>query len=131
MAFGLALSFYRNILFEQTLRELDDRNRILLKDIERSEQDLAYFHSEQFKDAFAKENMSRVNAGEKVLLLPKKRPDHPRRDAAIPPEEQALALFEEFLRQTPVIDHWKLYLFHHDRIEALRKGLPSNLQPKT
>lgn len=123
MAFGLALSFYQNLLFEQTLQELGSRNSALLQEIGQGYSDLDYFRSLQFKDAFAKEKLGRINPGEKALLLPHVRETPTEEHGAIAPEERQRALYEEFLRQTPVIDHWMLYLFHRAKLEHLRKGL--------
>jgi hypothetical protein len=125
MAFGLALSFYRNILFEQTLLEIESQNEKIAEEIEQGYQDLEYYRSAQFKDKFAKENLNRLNPGEFVVLIsePPKQPitegpvddilERARRDAA----------FEEYLRQLPVWEHWKLYLFNKEKIEELRRTL--------
>jgi len=123
MAFGLTLSFYRNILFEQTLQELKDRNGLLLKEIEQGYRDLEYFRSAQFKDKFAKEKLGRVNPGEKTLLI-LRTPETSAGGKGVPsPEEKQQALYEEFLRQTPVIEHWMLYLFHREKLENMRGKL--------
>lgn len=124
MAFGLTLSFYQNLLFEQTLQELASRNGTLLQEIEQGYRDLDYFRSPQFKNKFAKEKLGRVNPGEKTLLIPHM-PETPAEEQdALPPEERQRALYEEFLRQTPVIDHWMLYLFHREKLESLRHTSP-------
>lgn len=120
MAFGLALSFYQNILFEQTLQELEKRNSLLVQEIEQGYRDLEYFRSLQFKDKFAKEKLGRVNQGEKVLLI-LRTPGTATEGPSVPSsEEKQRALYEEFLRQTPVIEHWMLYLFHREKLESLR-----------
>lgn len=123
MAFGLALSFYRNILFEQTLADLEDGNRRLAREIELGYSELEYIRSAQFKDKYAKENLGKVNPGEKVLLIARA----PKGDEALMEEsaterERREAAYEELLRQMPVIEHWKLYLFHRDRIQTLKRG---------
>lgn len=122
MAFGLALSFYQNLLFEQTLQELGSRNGALLQEIEQGYRDLDYFRSPQFKDKFAKEKLGRINPREKVLLLPHIRETLMEEHSTIAPEERQRALYEEFLRQTPIINHWMLYLFHRAKLENLQKG---------
>lgn len=124
MAFGLTLSFYRNILFEETLRGLEQRNRDIAGQIDSQYAELEYVHSDQFKDKFAKENLNRMNPGEKVLLL-----THIPQDPLVPHKEDASdrerrdAAYLEFLQQMPVIEQWKLYLFHKDTLEQLKASL--------
>ena len=57
MAFGLALSFYRNILFEQTLSDIETENERIAQTIELGYGDLEYYRSAQYKDKYAKENL--------------------------------------------------------------------------
>ena len=124
MAFGLALSFYRNILFETTLQELEQQNKHIADDINQGYRNLEYYRSDQFKDKFAKENLSKLNKGEKVLLisqLPKSGVSDTQDSAA--DQESRDAAYFELLRQMPVLDHWKLFLFHRDKLEGLRKGV--------
>ena len=124
MAFGLALSFYRNALFEQTLDEIRAQNSALKKSIKKGYQELEYYRSSQFKDKYAKENLNVVQPGEKVLIITEKQ-----HTTSIPTEENSTALQEreatylELLREMPVIEHWKLFFFHRDRIEELKRAL--------
>ena len=124
MAFGLALSFYRNALFETTLQNIDEQNRELKGSLETSEHDLEYFTSAQFKDKYAKQNLNQLNAGEKALIItdPKEPPAVAAGEEFTPTEKQQLA-FEELLRQMPVLEHWKLYLLHRDQLEKIRRSL--------
>ena len=124
MAFGLALSFYRNVLFDGTLQELGAQNDGLRRQNADSQSDLEYYRSAQFKDKYAKENLGRASKGERVLLLPKEVPSIATtlQDPLSPTEAQTAA-YEEQLRQMPVIDHWKLFLFHRNRIEDLKRAL--------
>lgn len=124
MAFGLALSFYRNILFEQTLEDIELQNQRIAEGIEMGYQDLEYYRSDQFKDKFAKENLGRFNPGEEVIIItevPKPAYD-PAEDTAAEAERREAAYFE-LLRQMPVIQHWKLYLFRREQIDELKQGL--------
>jgi hypothetical protein len=135
MTFGLALSFYRNILFEQHLAEIGDKNQELSDDIKKGEEDLAYYRSTQYRDKYAKETLGRLNPGEKMLILmDDQAPGEP--VAADAQSSQATtnglsteqeAAYEENLRQIPVISHWKLFLFERDKLEELKKNsyLPS------
>lgn len=124
MAFGLALSFYRNILFEETLRDLEEQNGKIAASIEEGYKDLEYYGSDQFKDKYAKENLGRVHPDEKVLIITAK----PRgaltgTGETVNEKEHREAAYLEILRQMPVLEHWKLYLFHRDQIEEFKKGL--------
>lgn len=123
MAFGLALSYYKNVLFDRQLITMQERNSRLQSDISRSHTELKYLQSEQYKDKYSKENFGLVRPGEKVIVI-----DIPpdtvslSQNADLTPEEKE-AIFEENLRNIRVIDHWKLYLFNHEKIEDLKKRI--------
>ncbi len=125
MAFGLALSFYRNILFEQTLLQIQDQNEKIANEIQQGYEDLEYYRSAQFKDKFAKENLNRLNPGENLVLIS----EPPKQQVTEGPVDDILekarreAAFEEYLRQLPIWEHWKLYLFNKETIEELRRTL--------
>jgi hypothetical protein len=125
MAFGLAVSFYRNTLFEQTLNNIEDQNDQLLGDIEQGYRDLEYFTSTQYKDKYAKENLNLINQGEKTLLIAKENLEVEigmlDRNGIL--DEQREAKYFELLRQMPIIEHWKLYLFYKEKIEGLKQSL--------
>lgn len=124
MAFGLALSFYRNILFEETLMELEKGNELIAAEIEEKYRDLEYVRSELFRDRYAKENLNKINKGEQVLIITSPPPlisGSPLTDAK--EEERRAAAYEELLRQMPILEHWKLYLFHRDRIPKIKEAL--------
>ncbi len=124
MTFGLALSFYRNILFQQTLSDLEQQNKQIAAEIAQEYRELEYVNSDQYKDKYAKENLARVNDGEKVLLIA-----HTPKGIltgsgeTLTEREQREAAYLELLRQMPIVEHWKLYLFHRDKLEELKKGL--------
>lgn len=124
MAFGLALSFYRNVLFEGTLKHIGTQNQRLREEISQGYRDLDYFRSAQFKDKYAKEHLNRLNPGEKVLIIIAQ-PASPAtaESRGQSPTQAEQAAYEEYLRQIPVFDHWMLYLFHREKIEELRRGL--------
>jgi len=124
MAFGLALSFYRNILFEETLRTLEEQNRNIALEIDRGYGDLEYYRSDQFKDKYAKENLGRLSPGEKALIITRAEPSSPLdTEVSLSEKERREAAYFELLRQMPVIEHWKLYFFRRDRIDELKKAL--------
>jgi hypothetical protein len=124
MAFGLAVSFYRNILFEETLAELERGNDLIAADIDAHYRELEYVRSDLFKDRFAKQNLGKINQGEQLLLItapPPLLPGSPLDDPK--QEERREAAYAELLRQMPVLEHWKLYLFHRDRIPKIKEAL--------
>ncbi len=123
MTFGLALSFYRNVLFDQTLKDISQQNEKLQQSILADQNQLDYYQSAQYKDKYAKESLGRLNRGEKMLII-EKDPSLPnlQAGAGLSPGEAAQAAYEEHLRELPVYLHWDLYLFHRDKIEELKKG---------
>lgn len=123
MAFGLALSFYRNILFEETLNSLEDENGVIASQIEQGYRDLEYYRSEQFRDKYAKENLNRLNPGEKVIVITTPPPKAPGVQNLMTDSEQKEVAYDELLRQMPVFEHWKLYLFNRDKIDQLKEAL--------
>lgn len=124
MAFGLALSFYRNILFEQTLSDIEDENARIAATIEYGYGDLEYYRSTQYKDKYAKENLGKLNPGEKLIIItPDPNARSPFTQTGSTQQERAEAAYFELLQQMPIIEHWELYLFHRDKLEELRKGL--------
>ena len=124
MAFGLALSFYRNILFEQTLSDIETENERIAQTIELGYGDLEYYRSAQYKDKYAKENLGKLNAGEKLIIIT---PDPNARNtytqSGSTDTERREAAYFELLQQMPVIEHWQLFLFQRKKLEELRKGL--------
>lgn len=123
MAFGLALSFYRNILFEKTLFDLEAENRKIAERIEKSYRDLEYGRSNQYKDKFAKENLGKILPGEQLIVITKAQ-THPfdEEDDALERERRE-AEYQELLLQMPTLEHWKLYFFRRDEIEEFKRRL--------
>lgn len=131
MTFGLALSFYRNVLFDQTLENLSIQNDKLRAENADSQTDLQYLQSVQYKDKYAKGNFGKINRGEKILIITDNAPaasDGTEQKEA--EQQQRGALFEQYLRQMPIIEHWKIYLFDRNRVENLEKSftLESGIQ---
>lgn len=124
MAFGLAISFYNNILFDKRLANMANQNDKLRSEIIAGYKQLDYLRSDQYKDKYAKQNLNRVNYGEKAIQfitdedpLTYVKPDRQKDDL------QRVAIFEESLRTIPVIEQWKWYLFHREKIEELKQKL--------
>lgn len=124
MAFGLALSFYRNILFEQTLNDIETENRRIARSIELGYGDLEYYRSAQYKDKYAKENLGRLNPGEKLIIItPDPNARQPFTQSGSTEADRLEAAYFELLQQMPIIEHWQLFLFNRDKLEELKKGL--------
>jgi len=122
MAFGLALSYYKNILFDRQLITMQERNAALRNEISSEYAKLQYYQSDQYKDKYAKENLGLYKSGEQVLIL--EQPDNPLAHSSsleLTPEEKT-AIFEEHLRNIRVIDQWNLFLFHREKVDDLRRG---------
>jgi cell division protein FtsB len=124
MAFGLALSFYRNVLFDQTLATIGEKNDELRGTIEAGKRELEYYESAQYKDKYAKENLGKVTPGEQILIFTQQ---VDRTEGAIPQQndtvsDQQEAAYLELLRQMPILEHWKLFLFHKEKIEDLKRS---------
>lgn len=120
MAFGLALSYYKNVLFDRQLKSMQERNERLQSEIAAEYGELQYYQSDQYKDKYAKENFSLLRSSEKVLLVKQQEALALRSIDSGVTDEDRTALFEERLRNIRVIDHWKLYLFHRQNIEDLK-----------
>jgi hypothetical protein len=125
MAFGLFHSFYQNLLFERLLRDLENQNKKISRDIDQGYRDLEYFRSDHYKDKYAKENLNLLNPGEKILIISQKVDPIPESSPIITldPSEKQEAQFREILRQMPVFEHWNLYLFHREKVEDLKRSL--------
>ena len=123
MAFGLAVSFYRNVLFDKTLEDIQKQNAGLQDQIQGGYRDLDYYKSAQYKDKYAKENLGLVNTNEHALIITQKREDPVLIEMTLQPTDQQEAAYEELLRQMPFVEHWNLFLFHRDRIDDIKKGL--------
>ena len=121
--FGLSISFYRNLLFEETLKNLSLRNRDLRQQIDDGLDMLAYYRSYQYRDKYAKENLGRVHPGEKVLILTDGESEvtytEDERDSYL---EEKEAAYRQYLENVPVLEHWRMYLFDPKGIQTLRQS---------
>ncbi len=124
MAFGLALSFYRNVLFEQTLDKMRTQNQRLKEDIQQGYNNLEYFRSAQYKDKYAKENLGLIRPRENILIIAQNKQEaNIAGFESTEPSEQQEAKYYELLRQMPVLQHWNIYLFHREKIDEIKIGL--------
>lgn len=124
MAFGLALSYYKNVLFDQRLDVMKGQNDDLRAEITDGYKNLEYLQSLQYKDKYAKQNLNKINPGEKVLIFTDV-VSTPATELADPVahDVQKNAQYEELLRNMPVFEHWKLFLFRRNELENLRTQL--------
>jgi len=123
MAFGLALSYYKNILFDRQLLSMQERNNRLKREIMDGYGQLQYLQSTQYRDKYAKEYLGLLSPGENVLIL--HTPAEPvlfSKETELTGEDKQ-AIYEENLRNIRIIDHWKLFLFNRDKIDELKKGV--------
>lgn len=122
MAFGLAVSYYRNILFDRQLILMQERNKKLKEEVVEGYSVLQYYKSEQFKDKYAKENFGLLKAGEKVLIIdtPENLEDLLIASSELT-EEEKQALYEERIGNIRIIDHWRLFLFQREELEDLKR----------
>ena len=123
MAFGLALSYYKNILFDRQLQAMENRNLRLKEDILGGYRQLKYLQSTQYKDKYAKENLGLLKPGEKLVIISRPALAASALGATTLTPEEEEAIFEENLRAIRVIDQWVLYLFDREKIDSLRKRL--------
>lgn len=122
MAFGLSISFYRNILFEETLKEISLSNRELRADIDNDLEELAYYRSHQYRDKYAKENLGRLNPGEKILILTERHEEIlSEEENGFSWKEEREAAYRQYLENIPVVEHWRLYLFDTSELEKLKR----------
>lgn len=123
MTFGLALSYYKNILFDRRLDVMAQQNDKLREENTLKHEQLQYVESAQYKDKYAKQNFNRINPGEQVVIL---MTEDEIQAADVPVEDEQARrefLFEELLKSKPVIEHWELYLFKKKEIEEIKKAL--------
>jgi cell division protein FtsB len=124
MAFGLALSYYRNIIFDKTLASLQTDNDKLAAAIVEGQRDLEYYQSDQFKDKYAKENLGKADAGEKMIVL-----NEPHVDTFVTDQNNTTdqtrrdAAYFQLLQQMPVLEQWNLFFFNRDKIDTLKQAL--------
>ncbi len=123
MAFGLALSYYKNILFDRQLFAMQKRNHDLKLHIDSEYQKLQYLISGQYKDKYAKENIGLLNPGEKMLIITRKSAPVTLNKNADLTDEEKQAIYEENLRNIRILDQWRLFLFHRDQIDDLKKQI--------
>ncbi|MDP6562134.1 MAG: hypothetical protein QF793_04405, partial [Candidatus Peribacteraceae bacterium] len=77
-----------------------------------------------YKDKYAKENLNIVRPGEKTLIITQIPNDvFVLSEPQLEPTQQQEAAYFELLRQMPTLEHWKLYLFHREKIEEIKMGL--------
>lgn len=123
MAFGLSISFYHNLLFEETLSDLGWQNRELRRRIDAGLDELAYYRSRQYRDKYAKENLGRLNPGEKVLIFTEQsQKEIVQEEGQFSMQEERESAYKHALENIPVLDHWRLYIFDPDGLQKLKQS---------
>lgn len=69
--FSLTKSVYEDYRLEQDFQSFEDAVNELEALAKRKPSDVAYFNSKQYRDRYAKENLNRINSGERVIIIPK------------------------------------------------------------
>lgn len=123
MAFGLALSYYKNVLFDQQLLAMERRNEALKASVDDQYHQLEYYRSAHYRDKYAKENFGLLQSGEKVVMLSSDEPAPMLGAETDRSEEERQAIFEQNLRNIRIVDQWNMYFFHRQEIEKLRTSL--------
>ncbi len=124
MAFGLALSFYRNALFDQTLERIREKNEELATKNQESRRMIEYYSSSQYKDKYAKQYLGLVREGERILLMERTQAEEdmvPAPDANLTLQQRAVIVEE--LRSMPVLQHWQLFFSDRERTQSIMEQL--------
>lgn len=69
MLFLITTSIYKDYKNEQQILAIKMENEDLHQENIQKKDDLLYFRSEQFKDKYAKQNLGKINPGEKVIVF--------------------------------------------------------------
>jgi len=72
MLFNLAISVYSDYQVNLRLEKYIEENERIVADNLVKQEEYAYFNSNLFKDKYAKENLNKLQPGEKMIVLPEK-----------------------------------------------------------
>jgi len=110
MAGSFIVSYYRNVLFEQSLLTMKDSNLERREHNAILEKQLQYYGSLQYLDRVAKENLGKKNPGEKVIIV-KEINNVP----LLPINTTNTSKKRDPSINTPIIEHWMEFLFKQQR----------------
>ncbi len=107
MFFALATSIYRNYKLETEIEKFEGAVNELAEMAKQKPQDLKYLQSDQYKDRYAKESLSLLNPGEKLIILPRE----DRRVEQGPVELMTDILSPNSILNKPNNQQWWAYFF--------------------
>lgn len=112
MLFNLAISVYNDYQVNLRLENYLAENERIAEDNLKKQEDYAYFNSELFKDKYAKENLNKLQPGEKVIVLPEKTENVFSTEGIIEEKEQKIDRIILLSKR----EQWKEYFFGEERI---------------
>lgn len=71
MLFLITTSIYKDYKNEEYLAKLEEDSQRILEDNLRKESNFYYYQSAQYKDKYAKEELSKLNPGEQMIVFTK------------------------------------------------------------
>lgn len=112
MLFNLAISVYNDYQVNLRLESYSAENARIARDNLNKKEEYAYFNSELFKDKYAKENLNKLQPGEKMIILPEKTENVLAEKPLV--EEHEVKVERMILLSNR--EQWKAYFFGEERI---------------
>ncbi len=112
MLFNLAISVYNDYQVNLRLERYLEENENIAADNLSKQEEYAYFNSDLFKDKYAKENLNKLQPGEKMIVLPEK-------TESIFEENPIMNEKENKIERIMLLsnrEQWKEYFFGDERI---------------
>lgn len=112
MLFHLAISVYDDYQVNLRIQKFEEENERIAADNLNKKEEYAYFNSELFKDKYAKENLNRLQPGEKMIILPEKTENVFLGDNVLEEKEEKVGRIMLLSNR----EQWKEYFFGDERI---------------
>ncbi len=112
MLFNLAISVYNDYQVNLRLERYLEENEKIAADNLNKQEEYAYFNSALFKDKYAKENLNKLQPGEKMIVLPEASENLFSENPII--EEKEAKIERVMLLSNR--EQWKKYFFGEERI---------------
>ena len=112
MLFNLAVSVYKDYQVNLRLKRYGEENLRIANDNQRKQNEYNYFNSDLFKDKYAKENLNKLQDGEKVIILPEKTESIFAEKIVIEEKKDKI----ERIILLPNRTQWKKYFFGDERV---------------
>lgn len=112
MLFNLAISVYNDYQVNLRLNSYIEENDRIASDNLNKQDEYAYFNSDLFKDKYAKENLNRLQPGEKVIVLPEKTENLFLENSVLEKKEEKIGKVILLSNR----EQWKKYFFGDERI---------------